>query len=335
MFSKPAELLLECERKLRSAAEPQPKAGFFARLLGKAPRPIFEDESGDHLAQHMQLARTGRVVWAALVMANTVLFKVGKHDAPAAVLFSFDPYYANRPDELSILATDLDTIRHSPDGGSVPGLTAAESSQLRTMLQDERNRTIDRTLPPALTGGRTVRYESIGVRRSRLPESCLIEGLFPVVVDPAQPTELMLPPLACWPDEVVRHWRAEHRLNPRGTAMVKDLVTPTSDAQWAANPITLSAAAAQAVKKIMADQGLAAITLVVGAESDGGGFHYTFDMKDDPHWNAAAGTHLFHVSHGIRLATERAAATLMLGTVIDWKVSAEGEGFEFKNPNAK
>jgi iron-sulfur cluster assembly protein len=95
--------------------------------------------------------------------------------------------------------------------------------------------------------------------------------------------------------------------------------------------ITLSETAANEIKSIIKDQGLAdGVALRVGVKGGGcSGFSYVLDLTESVPENDE-----IMESHGIKILTDRRSFLYLNNTEIDFKDEVMGRGFVFKNPNA-
>ena len=60
---------------------------------------------------------------------------------------------------------------------------------------------------------------------------------------------------------------------------------------------------------------------------------YSYDLRFDD-WADPENDYMGR-SEGFRIVVSKRSAPLLEGTTIDWRETAEGEGFAFDNPNAK
>jgi len=178
------------------------------------------------------LLREGRIVWAALVMANNLLFKPGKEDCPALLVYSLDEWYESRPDELHAIARRIFELKNSEP--AEPGLRA-----LAKLVTEESDRGMGWRVPEALTD-KDVRGSIFMVFRKHIPSGQMCGERFPILVHPSTEAVMMLP-FEGWPAELVKSWKPgsnersldEVRALPEGLRVTHtpDLVVAVKDAQ--------------------------------------------------------------------------------------------------------
>jgi hypothetical protein len=147
------------------------------------------------------LYREGRVVWGALVQANSRLFRQSWGDAPAVAVYSLDPYFKERPQELREIGRTLFQLK-----GTAP--PDEDLARFAAILTDERTVELKLPVPVRLTGGRSVFYTTILVMRKHLPAGWLASSVFPLVVSPALTEATMILPSRFWDDALVTRWNA-------------------------------------------------------------------------------------------------------------------------------
>jgi hypothetical protein len=140
------------------------------------------------------------VFWAALVQANSLLFKPGPRDHPAMVVYSRDPAFDDRLDLIQSIGQRLYSLK-----GSSP--SDPQERRLAQAITDESERGLAWTVPKSCTWGRVVKSSTLMIFRRHLPVPYLENGWFPALVDPE--TELLMAvPSRFWPPELVDAWMA-------------------------------------------------------------------------------------------------------------------------------
>jgi len=94
-------------------------------------------------------------------------------------------------------------------------------------------------------------------------------------------------------------------------------------------PISLTAKAAEMVRKAAEQEGLAGHALRVGVTGGGcSGLQYLLDFVKEPSAEDFVSTH-----HGVSVFVDPFSAGHLAGTVIDYVDGLQGSGFKFENPN--
>lgn len=188
----------------RSFGEPPRKLSLFSLWRLRMPRPAWVKESGDVrfkeiFASQKTLLKTGRVVWAATVQANSLLFDSGDEDCPAAVLYSLDPRVDAQPELLQEAASRLFSFK---------GRKALDP-ELQTFadkLADEMVIDLKLPVPPSLTSGLRCYYTCIMVHRGHLPDGKLSQGYYPLLAGAEGTDACMILPSKYWPPSLVKRW---------------------------------------------------------------------------------------------------------------------------------
>jgi hypothetical protein len=146
----------------------------------------------------------GNVVWGALVQANFMLFEPGPHDVPALVLYTLDPSFDDRPDELQSAANRLFELKGkqglAPEAQRVGDIIAAESTpKLRAPV------------PSSLVGARDAFLASIVVHRKHLPLGYLSGRWLPLLVCAEASDAAIVVPSRYWPDALLDRWTSSQR----------------------------------------------------------------------------------------------------------------------------
>jgi Fe-S cluster assembly iron-binding protein IscA len=201
-MSDAAAILEDCQRRLEKVRK---GAGSWFRG---------GDVGLNHGQFHAQLAPyhdrvfyEGRVTWASLVMAQPVLFNRGNQDSTGTCVYSFDKQFSADPQALIRIAGLVGALKRAMPKDPILIAFAAE-------VRNDEPREIDRMVPPSLTQGRQVRYETIYLQRNRMPTAYLAHTLVPIIISQSQPTQPMLLPLDFWPPELIEQWQELALRNP-------------------------------------------------------------------------------------------------------------------------
>lgn len=166
-----------------------------ARYL-RIPKPDWMERT-DALAEILEdqgvLLAEGRLVWCALVQANTALFTHGRYDHPAAVIYSPDTaVFDDSPDLLLDIARKLYRLKGTQQQD--PELAA-----FSRMLASEVDREMRLEVPRRLAGSSSIYCTDILVTRKHLPDQVLSESVFPLLIAPEHTAMTMMLPSRFWP----------------------------------------------------------------------------------------------------------------------------------------
>lgn len=159
----------------------------------KPSEPLYEI-----LKQQQLLLTQGTIVWAALVQANNLLFSPGDVDCPAQLVYSRDPCFDSRPQELSAIASAIFKLKNT-----APSDPAEKAMADR--VTDEMDRTMGWRLPDLLTD-KEVFSATFMVFRRHIPNGVLAAGFFPILVHPSTQA-VMIVPFEFWPIELIILWK--------------------------------------------------------------------------------------------------------------------------------
>jgi iron-sulfur cluster assembly protein len=96
--------------------------------------------------------------------------------------------------------------------------------------------------------------------------------------------------------------------------------------------ISLTPAAADRVRQILAGQGADAVGIRLGVKPTGcSGFSYKLDFARD----VRPGEEVVEAGGGVRVVIDPMAVMYVLGTELDWVEDKLGAQFVFRNPNEK
>lgn len=96
-------------------------------------------------------------------------------------------------------------------------------------------------------------------------------------------------------------------------------------------PVHFTTAAAEAVKKALADEGEEGDFLRISVVGGGcSGFQYGLDFDKEERMGD-----LVLEFDGVKVVVDAISAGYLKGTVVDYITGLQGTGFQFKNPNAK
>lgn len=156
------------------------------------------DSLNEVFAKQKLLLTEGRIVWGALVQANSLMFKPGDANCPGLLVYSQDEYFDARPTELRLLGRAFFALKgKEPDD--------PELRKLAKLVTEEVDRTLQFRLPRVFCS-QHVCSGIFMLFRKHIPNGVLSCGLFPVLTHPATPAVLMLP-FEFWPIELIVMWK--------------------------------------------------------------------------------------------------------------------------------
>jgi hypothetical protein len=144
------------------------------------------------------LLTQGRIVWAALIQANKLMFSPGKDDCPALLLYSHDPYFDARPHELRSMASSVFKLKNTAPANP-------EEKAVADLITDEMDRSMGWKLPDAVTD-KDACTATFLVFRKHIPNGVLSAGSFPILTHPSTPATMVLP-FEFWPIELIVLWK--------------------------------------------------------------------------------------------------------------------------------
>ena len=170
----------------------KPAMPLMVRMIGGELKAIYRDNA--------VIRDQGVVVWGHIIQANTDLFDPKNYDnLPAGAIYSCDPYYDSRLDQLAEIAGILFATKGKRG-------VSPELRKLSRIISDERTMRMKISVPESLTDGRKVYYTSIMVHRKQLPVPFLVCSAFPLIVAPKHTTATMILPSQYWSEEMEEYW---------------------------------------------------------------------------------------------------------------------------------
>lgn len=179
-------------------------------------RPAVDNGFEPLLAAELDLLRTGRVVWGAVVQANTLLglSAEGGVTAPGEVLY--DPQGRMPADDLAFAAEAVASLK-----GQRPGDPAWAA--LAAHLEDGSTRVFGMDVPAGLSVY-PLKMSSAWFDSGRLPGGRIAQPVFPIVISDAHPGLLLVLPQALWPEVLREAWIPPRAQEPPPDAAPMDPV---------------------------------------------------------------------------------------------------------------
>ena len=177
---------------------------FFERIYNKLEKPTWMINTNDKrlecIYEHQDLLYTeGRIVFAQIVQANNLLFKPGKSDHPACVVFSEDIFFDEKVYDLYEIAHSMFELKD----------TSVDDPDLKIFsdaITDEMTTLFNLQLPIKITNNRVVYYSTIMVCRKHLPTKYLTSGWFPLLTNQNKTKASMILPSKYWPKQLIKKW---------------------------------------------------------------------------------------------------------------------------------
>jgi hypothetical protein len=148
--------------------------------------------------QQFFLYTQGTIVWAAMVQANSLLFSPGDADCPALLVYSRDPHFDARPQELRAIAQRIGQLKNTSP-------TDPAEKAVADLVTNEMDRSMGWPLPEALTA-KAVSTAAFMVFRKHIPGGVLSAWTFPILIHPATQA-VMIVPFEFWPIELIVLWK--------------------------------------------------------------------------------------------------------------------------------
>lgn len=196
----PEEEMERCLHQVRVKFSSLQKSAPQAFESMRAAKPQWLKESDplfDICRQQMHLLGEGKIVWAALVMANNLMFRPGQDDCPGLLVYSLDPYFDERPQELRAIAHKIFELKESTPED--PALQA-----IAKLVTEETDRSMGWKVPEAFTD-KDVRAATFLVFRKHIPRGVLHGPPFPILVHPSTQA-VMIVPHEAWPVKLIGAW---------------------------------------------------------------------------------------------------------------------------------
>lgn len=148
--------------------------------------------------QQQLLLKEGRIAWGALIQANNLLFSPGTEDCPAQLVWSVDPYFDARPQELRVIGRRIFQLKNTKPSDP-------QERKLAEQITDESTRSLGWKLPDTLID-RNVVSTTFMVFRKHIPNGVLSASCFPILTHPSTQF-VMIVPFELWPIELIILWK--------------------------------------------------------------------------------------------------------------------------------
>lgn len=147
------------------------------------------------------LLEKGKVVWGYLVQANAPLFKPGKKDGFAAIVYSLDPEFNNNLYELYRIATELYELK----GETIEHPEVLDLKAIATAITNG-DKLFNVKIPKSVALDKEVYFTTIQISRKHLPLNYLNSCWFPILVAPEETNIARILPSKYWCSYLLKAW---------------------------------------------------------------------------------------------------------------------------------
>lgn len=171
--------------------------------MGACPSWAFDSPIMNVFNNKNTLLKQGKICYGALLQANSMLFKSGLGNNPAVILYSFDSYFEQNPQELRQLGAELFKYKN---------MTACppELQYTISLIKNERSHIQNLKLPLNFTKGREVFFTVVMVVRKHLPRRKITGYIFPVLAAPEICKGAIILPKNYWTDNLVDLFKGDY-----------------------------------------------------------------------------------------------------------------------------
>ncbi len=151
------------------------------------------------------LLKKGSVVWGYLVQGNSDLFKPGKKDLYASLVYSPILVVNDNLSELGRIAWELYELK----GKRIEHPEVLDLKPIAAAITNEYSRSLKIRVPSSISRNQTVYFASTIVYRHHLPTENLQSNWFPLLIAPGFTNEVMILPRKYWHQELLEAWTKE------------------------------------------------------------------------------------------------------------------------------
>lgn len=188
------------------------------------PTWLFNDILYTQIKAMPVLYQHGRVVWAALIQANQVMFVEGKDNSPGEVVY--DPLGQTSIEQLQASASRLYQLKHTQP-------TQPDQLAYANHITNEATRIKYGRYPKSLSP-QPLRISSIFFERLHFPDGVINLKYFPILVSDQCPGDVMILPGLFWPADFKTRWLA-HSAQPQ-PYMEDRVLALMQIGHWTLNP---------------------------------------------------------------------------------------------------
>ncbi|MDD7184340.1 MAG: hypothetical protein SPE43_01235 [Ruminococcus sp.] len=173
----------------------------------KLPRPSWLNEKDDLrfiYTEQETLFTKGRICYASLIQANSILFKfLPQWDCPATIIYSTSPEVEENPDILSEIAHTIFYYKNKPSE-EIP----VQYREFARVITDELDRSSyygeisDFLEKKTIDAG----FTSLMIFRKHLPKRKLCGRIMPLIASPENCKSVMVLPKQYWSEDFTKMW---------------------------------------------------------------------------------------------------------------------------------
>jgi hypothetical protein len=193
------EWLQQCQRNFGTAPRSFSWLDRLSYLQIHTPDWALQDELKIFFKNQKRLFLQGKVVWAQIVQANSLLFSPGRDDLPALVIYAASDRSNLDPTLLSAIASKIFDLK-----GTQP--TDPSLTKLADCLTDEYSRKFGVFVPSSFALNLPCELTTIYIARKHLPNGYLSKGIFPLIVNNSDPKIAAILPSRYWPPAMIDWW---------------------------------------------------------------------------------------------------------------------------------
>ena len=195
------DMLDDMRARVDEERRSKPQRLWARHQLKKLPKWLDEEDGLYETHKDRQLlVQEGRLVWAHIVQANTMLFEAGNVDCPACVVIGDDESVDGRILSLKTAGSDIFAMKGKVAEHDDPSL-----KPFAEMVTDEKARPMGMAIPPSLSEKKII-FSTLLIRRKLLPDKMLSMSWFPVFVLPEKSVGCEMLHKSYWSKELRRLW---------------------------------------------------------------------------------------------------------------------------------
>ena len=194
----------EFEGLLEQLGMPPRKFNWIDRkFINKCSKPAWDWEKSDVaviINSWNDILINGKLGWAHLIQANSLMFSPGKYDSPGELVVCKNKCF---PEELERIAEELYSLK-----GQSGSLSDPEEKDYALHLEDEISGRFGLPVPKSISERDDLFISSCFFQRKRLPKRYLENSFFPVLYLEESPFTVMIVPDFYWSRTFRKWWES-------------------------------------------------------------------------------------------------------------------------------